>query len=310
MAQSQPTHLKKEITFSNHLLPYNYYQTQIIGGRPDTIFHWHPEMEISYIDQGHAQYHIDYDYFDSQAGDIILIRPNGMHSIHPIGSDKQVSRTLQFHLDIIGNATIDLVSLRYLQPLQNSDYKLVPVIKPDMPGYGLIKDCLMSTFDLVQKEERHFELLLKSKLTELLYLLFYYRYVVRKTTDDAYRKNEKIRTLIDYINQHYDQPLSIAFLADMIGYSKTHFMAVFKKHTGTSCTEFIIQVRLSKACEELVNSSQSVLEIATKVGFNNLSNFNRQFKHYYQMTPSQYRKQQKQAKSGLAMINPAKQNQV
>ena len=68
-------------------------------------------------------------------------------------------------------------------------------------------------------------------------------------------------------------------------------MTIFKQHTGTSCTEFIIiQDRLNAACEELRNSVKPVLEISTSVGFNNLSNFNLQFKHYYAQTPSQYRK--------------------
>lgn len=71
-----------------------------------------------------------------------------------------------------------------------------------------------------------------------------------------------------------------------MGYSKTHFMAVFKQHAGTSCTEFIIQVRLNKACDLLMNTSDPILEIATAVGFNNLSNFNRQFKRYYELTPA------------------------
>ena len=74
------------------------------------------------------------------------------------------------------------------------------------------------------------------------------------------------------------------------GIVRPTFMTIFKQHTGTSCTEFIIQARVNAACEELRNSVKPVLEIATDVGFNNLSNFNRQFKHYYDQTPSQYRK--------------------
>lgn len=54
--------------------------------------------------------------------------------------------------------------------------------------------------------------------------------------------------------------------------------------------EFLIQFRLRKATELLQHSNLSVLEIASQSGFNNLSNFNRQFKKYYQMTPRQYRK--------------------
>ncbi len=94
-------------------------------------------------------------------------------------------------------------------------------------------------------------------------------------------KTKKIREIIDYINQHYAENLTIEKLSELMGYSKTHFMTIFKQHTGTSCTEFIIQARLNAACEELRNSVKPVLEIATTVGFNNLSNFNRQFKHYY-----------------------------
>lgn len=290
---------------NNHLLPYRYYQTTVENGRPDTLFHWHPELEINYVREGTARYHIDYDFFNSEAGDIILIRPNGMHSIHPIHNERHVTDTFQFHLDMIGYSIIDQVSLRYLQPLQASTFKFVPVIKPQDAGYEDIKDCLFRIFRLIEAEDRHFELLLKAYLNELTYLLYYHRYVIRKLSDDAYRKNDQIRRVIDHINRNYDKPLTIDYLADFMGYNKTHFMTLFKQHTGTSCTEFIIQVRLSKACEELINTDKAVIDIATSVGFNNLSNFNRQFKRYHQLTPSQYRKQFKQEKDSQSLINPS-----
>lgn len=280
-----------KIEENKHLLPYDYYSTIVENGRPDTLFHWHPELEINYVYEGTARFHIDYDYFNSQAGDIILIRPNGMHSIHPIGNKSHITDTFRFHLDMIGYSIIDQVSLHYLQPLQSSFYKFIPRIQPNMEGYEEIKECIFAIFDLSKNEGRHFELLLKSKLNEFMYLLYYHRYVLRKQTDDIYRKNERIRELIDFINNNYQKDLSIEYLANFMGYSKTHFMSVFKQHSGSSCTEFIIQVRLSKACDLLINTTNPILEIATSIGFNNLSNFNRQFKRYYELTPSQYRKQ-------------------
>ena len=231
-----------------------------------------------------------------------------MHSIHPLENQKHVTDTFRFHLDMIGYSIVDQVSLRYLQPLQTSLYKFVPRIQPGMEGYEEIKECLFTIFELSKNEGRHFELLLKSKLNEFLYLLFYYRYVLRKNTDDTYRKNEQIRELIDFINNNYQKNLSIDYLSQFMGYSKTHFMAVFKQHTGSSCTEFIIQVRLNKACDMLINTSNPVLEIATAVGFNNLSNFNRQFKRYYELTPSQYRKQFSKRKESRVLINPARKS--
>lgn len=298
--------LRVDINYNNHLLPYQFYHTEVKNGRPDTLFHWHPELEINYVYEGSARYHIDYDFFNSSAGDIILIRPNGMHSIHPIEQQEHITDTFLFHLDMIGYSIVDQVSIRYLQPLQNSTYKFIQRIQPHMDGYDDIKAILFDIFKLTTDEGRHFEVLLKARLNELLYLLFYHRYVVRKLTEDSYRKDEKLRDLIDFINNHYDENLSIALLAERMGYSKTHFMSVFKQQTGSSCTEFIIQVRLSKACEQLVNTRNPIIDIATAVGFNNLSNFNRQFKHYYQMTPSQYRKQHTKTKEAQTLINPQK----
>ncbi|MFC3928097.1 helix-turn-helix domain-containing protein [Streptococcus caprae] len=278
------------VSFDSQLFPFKFYQTYVQNGIPDVLFHWHPEMEINFVRKGRARYHIDYDFFESQAGDIILIRPNAMHSIHPIEQDEHLVDTFQFHLDLIGNAARDYISISYLQPLQNNNSKFITRIRKTDPGYQDLADCLNQIFQLTQEPGRHFELLLKAKLTEFLYLVYFHKLVKRKNTDDLYRKNEKIRDIIDHIQEHYAEDLTIESLAERMGYSKTHFMTVFKQHTGSTATEFIIQIRLQKASHELVQSMKPILEIATEVGFNNLSNFNRQFKLYYQMTPSQYRK--------------------
>ncbi|MGT2950724.1 AraC family transcriptional regulator [Streptococcus cuniculi] len=279
----------------NTLLPCYFQEIQVINQRPDILFHWHQEMEIHYIHRGSGRFHIDSDFFNSQAGDIILIRPNGMHSIHPLEKVDEPHRfdVFRFHLDFLGQSMVDQASLHYLQPLQNGQFKFVPCIKPSMPGYSEIKACFFAIIELIKQEDSYFELMLKAKLNELVYLLFCHQYVVKKNTNDMYRKNETLRFLIDFINQHYVEPLSIAQLAELSGYSKPHFMAMFKQYTGSSCTDFIIQVRLSKACDLLTNTTKSILEIATEVGFHNLSNFNRQFKKLYHLTPKAYRSLEK-----------------
>lgn len=98
--------------------------------------------------------------------------------------------------------------------------------------------------------------------------------------------------MIGYLEQHYAEPIQIDQLAATFGYSKNHFMNIFKQHTETSCMEYLIRLRLEKACEKLIQTNQSVQEIASQVGFTNLSNFNRQFKQHFQLTPRQYRNQQ------------------
>ncbi|MGT2710787.1 AraC family transcriptional regulator [Streptococcus oriscaviae] len=289
-----------QIDYDNQLLPFKYYYTHVKQGIPDVLFHWHNEIEINYVYEGTARYHIDYDYFDSQAGDIILMRPNAMHSIHPIENEEHVTDTFVWHLDLLGASILDQTSMLYLQPLQNDGFKFVPRIQPHQEGYAPVKECLFRIFSLVQAPEPYYELSLKSQLFELLHLLYRYGYILRKNTDDLYRKNEKLRGLIDHIHHHYQDNLTIEAMADYMGYSKTHFMSVFKQHTGTSCMEFVIQVRLREACTLLTTSMKPILDISNQVGFNNLSNFNRQFKRYYKVTPSRYRKQFRKERNYVA----------
>ena len=158
------TDFKHLIDFDDNLLPFRLAETMVENGRPDILFHWHPELEIQYVYEGTARYHIDYDYFDSKAGDIFLIRPNGLHSIHPIDNQSHHTDTLHFHLDMLGQSLVDLLSLRYLQPLQNSNFKFKQCLRPSDEGYTEIKALLFEIFKMIRQKDRHYELLLKSKL--------------------------------------------------------------------------------------------------------------------------------------------------
>lgn len=281
---------KQAVSHQNQLLPFTVNHTEVKDGRPDILFHWHSEMEVILVREGRANLHIDYDRFASQADDLIFIRPNGLHSIHPIKDEEHITDTLLFHLDLIGASQLDQPGITYLQPLQNAAYKFTSRIQPQDPGYADLRAIVEQLLVLNAKRPAYYELSLKAQISQLLYLLYDHGHVHQKTTDDAYRKNEKIRQIVEYIHQHSSRQLTIAELAQVANYSQTHFMTFFKQQTGTSAMDFIIQHRLYQACQALKDTVKPVLTIAEEVGFTNLSNFNRQFRKYYQQTPSQYRR--------------------
>jgi len=284
--------LYRQTSFTNSDFPFSIKQISTQNGQPDILFHWHTDIEIIYVNEGTAQFHIDYEYFNSQPGDIILIRPNALHSIHPIQSSSHTMDVLHFNLDLIGITHKNIATLKYLQPLYNGDFEFVRRIQAQSPGYEEIKQSLLTCMANGREQGPFYELRLKSQLNELLYLLFSHNYIVeKKFSTDAYRREEKIRTIIDYISEHYQEDLSINLLAELCGYSPTHFMNFFKKNLGVSCMDYLIHFRLRKATELLQHSTLSVLEIASSVGFSNLSNFNRQFKKVYKTTPRKYREE-------------------
>ena len=149
--------LHKDIVYKNQGTPYSLTRTITRNGQPDILFHWHTDIELIYVHEGTAQFHIDYDYCNSEAGDIILIRPNALHSIHPIENRRHYMDALNFHLDLMGYSTMDQTSIDYLQPLYNGQLDFVHVIKPNQPAYTDIRQCLLDTMKIGYYRTKYFE---------------------------------------------------------------------------------------------------------------------------------------------------------
>lgn len=105
-----------------------------------------------------------------------------------------------------------------------------------------------------------------------------------------YKSENAIDKAIEYIQQNYNCQLTIDEIAEYVGISSSHFMKLFREHMHTTCISYINQYRLTKAVELLKTTEYSILDIATAVGYNNISLFNRDFKKIYGMPPKEVRK--------------------
>ena len=100
---------------------------------------------------------------------------------------------------------------------------------------------------------------------------------------------DKIKSVLNYINEHYTEDITINTLANICDYSEYHFMRFFKKYTGKTCIQFIKNYRLEKAYNLLKNTDLPVTQISFDVGFSNVSYFIRSFKEKYKVTPKELR---------------------
>ena len=109
-------------------------------------------------------------------------------------------------------------------------------------------------------------------------------------------KQENDNTLViapalDYIEEHYMQQFTIEHLADLCHWSLTHFRRVFHEIMGTSPLDYVNNTRITKACNLLCSTEDSVLNISETVGFHSISSFNRYFIKIMKMSPREYRRQ-------------------
>lgn len=96
---------------------------------------------------------------------------------------------------------------------------------------------------------------------------------------------------VRYIRFHYKDISSVEEISEFCNVSRSHLTRLFKEYLHVSLQDYLIQYRLGKAQELLMNSDDSISEIAYQVGYQNETNFLRAFKKKCNVTPSQWRKE-------------------
>ena len=134
-----------------------------------------------------------------------------------------------------------------------------------------------------------YQLYIKSKLYEFFFVLDNRCRNLTKPLKSR-KTLDKMKVVLKYVENNYADKISIADIADVAGFSESHFMRYFKETMGTSFVDYLKDYRLTMAARLLQSSDSSVLSISGEVGFESLSYFNRAFKKHYGMTPLQYRK--------------------
>jgi AraC family transcriptional regulator len=101
---------------------------------------------------------------------------------------------------------------------------------------------------------------------------------------------EQIQITIDYIEDHLNQEICIAALAEKAGLSQFYYQRLFHRLVKKPVAEYIRLRRMAKAVDILRNKKQRILDIALELGFETHEHFSRTFKNTYGMTPSEYRR--------------------
>lgn len=102
-------------------------------------------------------------------------------------------------------------------------------------------------------------------------------------------KSRRIAKVCNYIENNFEKQIKLSEVAEMVNMSESAFSHFFKKKTSCTFIDYVINLRVARACQMLSETTHSIAEICFLCGFNNLSNFIRIFKKKKGSTPSEYR---------------------
>lgn len=246
--------------------------------------HKHNCHELYFLMSGDVRYVINHDIYDVNAGDVVVVPKNQMHStLHR--TKKNCERILIYFSDEFISA---LKSYMDSSVVENF-FKLGCVkFSPSQ------QERVLQLFFRMEKEQirsdPYSRLEILSILCELIVFIMRYGTQGGRTLSDTVES--RILDAVQYIYQNYNQLLSLHSVAKIACVEATYFSKILKKITGTNFYEFLTQVRLKKAEDLLLTSPMSINQIAESCGFTNGKNFWAIFKKNMGISPREYRNRQ------------------
>lgn len=261
-------------------------------------WNWHDEIEIIIINHGQAYFFTNEKSVVLNPGNGVIINANQIHSIAPVNITEGCSLySVSFHpAFIFGYGAITLTD-KYITPVLASKHFRFITLNEDNPGESLLIDMINEIIATNLIKKPGYELITKSWLCKLWCNLF-------EILTPSSNKNKKTRRgisldesrakeIINYIEAHYDEKVTLDEIAEKINISKSECCRCFKRAINMTPVEYLMSFRIFKAASLIKNNdpkASSFSDLAYNVGFNNASYFNKVFKEFLNCTPSQYKK--------------------
>ncbi len=257
----------------------------------DYPIHNHPEVEINLI-MGMSGKRVVGDSSENyEENDLVILGPYLYHKwygdeilLHNKNSYRVI--TIQFDAKQFSNSMM----------MKDSFYTIRNLLKESLRGIQFTG----KTFDAARKmmiemtENKGFDNTISFlKLLDILSKGVERKFLthIEFETNNPKANNHRIQSAYAYIMQHYAEPeFKMGDVAKQIRMGVNNFSHFFQKHSFRSFSDFLIDLRLGKACKLILESDKTISEIGYKSGFNNLANFNRLFKKYRGFTPNEFRK--------------------
>lgn len=261
---------------------------------PRVIF----DYEIIFLKRGEVELKVEDQTYRVLPGDFIIIRPMQRHSLRSIGSEPVHQPHIHFDLQEDEYSPDVYILFKELKDVAPSEYKLfrrdiLKEICPDMPSVlrsphsKKISELLMALIEEKEKRMVYSELQANGLFLQMFSMLL--REASRaekyeKTSDeDVAWKAQK------YLNKNLDRAVSLDEISEQIHVSKYYLSHRFKELFGVSPMQYHMESRIEYAKNLLANTSDSIGNIAEKVGFENVYSFSRAFKKHENVSPSVYR---------------------
>lgn len=270
---------------TNRSYEINYYRDKDFKA---VSLHSHDFYELYFFVNGDASYIIENGHYKMQSGDILLISPQNLHQLDINDSNETYERIVLW------------LNPKYVKRLSSSKTNLATCFTVcDKRKDFLIRDFLLSqnvnnllTELYTRNDAKDFgnDIECENIIRQILLALCKYEQTVENNPVDSMKRqrtNPTVATVIEYIDSHLSENLSLDILAEKIYMSKFYLSRLFKEETSSTIHQYVLKKRLTLS-KHFIEKDLPITEVCTKCGFQDYSHFFRAFKTEFGITPKQY----------------------
>lgn len=249
--------------------------------------HWHKEFEIVRVLSGKFRLFLNNVEYILSQGDIALVSCGTLHRGEP---QDCIYECIVFDLGMLRRHQKDIIS-PYVLPIMNETLTANGLIHPDN---SMLYSSISALFTAMREQVNCYELSVYSLLFRIFALLYENGLLFKAERRRAGRQTDAILSLLDWIDVHYHESISLQQLSGHCGMNEKYLCRLFKEYTDRTPIDYVNHLRIENACHELAAGNKSITETAFDCGFNDLGYFSRTFKKYKGLTPKEYYKSAKE----------------
>ena len=245
--------------------------------------HWHNSLELLFVVSGSVNITVAGHIHTLSAGDVILINANDPHELN---ADECIMAAVQIKLSLFDERVVRRSDLYF---------DCNSVTNPTNPGLPKLKRIVAQFVKIYADSDEGRTMRAKSLSYSLMAELMTCFRVERARSEQKHNPHqyERITRIVNYINEHCQEDISLHQLADQEFLSAPFLSKFFVRMMGMNFTAYLNQQRLSRAMSDLLEGDLTIEQVASRNGFANAQAFVQQFRKKYGVLPSQYRRDHK-----------------
>lgn len=253
-------------------------------------WHWHDELEAFVVETGTARAAVNGADCIIKQGEGLFVNSGALHGVWPAGEETCRLRSLVFHPRLVGGGVDSILWQKYLEPLLSDPCRPYIYFSHSQEWERDASGAIQEAWQACVSETEGFEFAVREWLSRLIFLLAKHCPATeRRPSEKTLRDGERIKAMLQYIQEHYGEELTLAKIAQSAAVSENECLRCFRSMTGSSPIQYVKQVRVQRAAELLEATGQKISEIGAACGFQDMSYFAKVFREVKGCTPKEYR---------------------